>query len=334
MTEKARSRIRQNLQAVATASLLLTTWLASASQVAHGKGLVKSYAIENQAYTLSAQAEELSRQGNYPSALALLKQAASYDPTSYSERIHLDMADCYQKLKNLDQAIVETKAAANFNPERSNALYMLALIYYQAERFDLCITALNSYLKVADPAGRAQAQELLVRVKSYDCAKLGTAKLGSGQVKEAIKYLELASSADPSANSSCVHANLSYAYRQSGQLDKAIAEGKKALQYDAKDSSVTYNLAISYQDQANFVEAISWLRRYLELESDGNRRTQAEQLISELQDDLKKLKSANNSRPDYLEILKEKDHLWTWSSKNLPLKVFISSAKGVAGYRS
>jgi len=334
VTEQARFRNRQTLQAVATASLLLTTWLASASPAAHGKGLVKSYAIENQAYTLSAQAEELSRQGNYTSALALLKQAASYDPTSYSERIHLDMADCYQKLKNLDQAIVETKAAYNFNPERSNALYMLALIYYQAERFDLCITALNSYMKVADPAGRAQAQELLVRVKSYDCAKLGTAKLGSGQVREAIKYLELASSADPSANSSCVHANLCYAYRQSGQLEKAITEGKKALQYDAKDSNVTYNLAISYQDQANFVEAISWLRRYLELESDSNRRTQAEQLISELQDDLKKLKSANNSRPDYLEILKEKDHLWTWSSKSLPLKVFISSAKGVAGYRS
>ena len=225
MTEQARFRNRQTLHAVATATLLLTTWLASASPAAQGKGLVKSYAIENQAYTLSAQAEELSRQGNYTSALALLKQAASYDPTSYSERIHLDMAVCYQKLKNLDQAIVETKAASNFNPERSNALYMLALIYYQAERFDLCITALNSYMKVADPAGRAQAQELLVRVKSYDCAKLGTANLGTGQVKEAIKYLELASSADPSANSSCVHANLCYAYRQSGQLEKAIAEG-------------------------------------------------------------------------------------------------------------
>ena len=334
MTEQARSRNRQTLQAVATASLLLTTWLASASPAALGKGLVKSYAIENQAYTLSAQAEELSRQGNYPSALALLKQAASYDPTSYSERIHLDMADCYQKLKNVDQAIVETKAAYSFNPERTNALYALALIYYQAERFDLCITTLNNYIKVADPAGRTQAQELLARVKSYDCAKLGTAKLGTGQVKEAIKYLELASSADPSANSSCVHANLCFAYRQSGQLDKAIAEGKKALQYDAKDSNVTYNLAISYQDQANFVEAISWLRRYLELESDGNRRTQAEQLISELQDDLKKLKSSNNKRPDYLEILKDNDHLWTWSSTKLPLKIYISPAKGVAGYRS
>ncbi|MBP9092797.1 tetratricopeptide repeat protein [bacterium] len=328
------TRNRQTRLPATTICLLLTTWIASAPAPAHGQGLVKSYAIENQAYTLSAQGEELSRQGSYGSALALLNQAASFDPTSYSERIHLDMADCYQKMKNYDQAIAETKAANNFNPQRSNALFLLALIYYQAERFDLCVIALNNYLKVAEPAGRAQAQELLIRVKSYDCAKLGTAKLGAGKVKEAIKYLELASTADPSANSSCVHANLCFAYRQSGQLDKAIAEGKRALQYDAKDSNVTYNLAISYQDQANFDEAISWLRRYLELESDGNRRTQAEQLISELQDDRKKLKSANNSRPDYLEILKEKDHLWTWSSKKLPIKVFISSAKGVAGYRS
>lgn len=328
------TRNRQTKPTEAALGLLLSTWIASASPPAHSQGLVKSYAIENQAYTLSAQGEELARQGNYTSALALLKQAASFDPTSYSERIHLDLAECYQKLKNYDQAIAETKAANNFNPQRTNAIYLLALIYYQAERFDLCVLALNHYIRVADPAGRAQAQELLVRVKSYDCAKLGTAKLGAGKVREAIKYLELASTADPSANSSCVHANLCFAYRQSGQLDKAIAEGKKALQYDAKDSNVTYNLAISYQDQANFDEAISWLRRYLELESDANRRTQAEQLISEWQDDRKKLKSANNSRPDYLEILKEKDHLWTWSSKKLPIKVFISSAKGVQGYRS
>lgn len=328
------TRNRQTKLIGAALCLLLTTGIDSAPAPAHGQGLVKSYAIENQAYTLSAQGEELSRQGSYSSALALLKQAASFDPTSYSERIHLDMAECHQKMKNYDLAIAETKAANNFNPQRSNALYLLALIYYQAERFDLCVMALNNYLKVADPAGRAQAQELLVRVKSYDCAKQGTAKLRAGQVKEAIKYLELASTADPSANSSCVHANLCFAYRQSGQLDKSIAEGKKALQYDAKDSNVTYNLAISYQDQANFDEAISWLRRYLDLESDANRRTQAEQLISEWQDDRKKLKSANNSRPDYLEILKEKDHLWTWSSKKLPLKIFISPAKGVSGYRS
>jgi tetratricopeptide (TPR) repeat protein len=91
---------------------LLTTWIASAP--AQGQGLVKSYAIENQAYTLSAQGEELSRQGSYGSALALLKQAASFDPTSYSERIHLDMADCYQKMKKLRSGHCRNQSSQQF----------------------------------------------------------------------------------------------------------------------------------------------------------------------------------------------------------------------------
>ncbi|MFA6208300.1 MAG: tetratricopeptide repeat protein [Candidatus Obscuribacterales bacterium] len=313
--------------------LALATWSTATVLPAISRGLTNSYEIENQAYKNLATGEELSRQGNYAKALSVLLQAASHDPTSYSGRIHLSLADCYEKLKNYEQAIAETKAAYNFDPTQTNALYMRALIYYETEKIDLCLATLDQYIAVADSAGRAQARELSARVKSYDCTKQGAVKLRAGQLKEAIKYLELASTADPSSNSACVHANLCFAYRQNGQLDRAITEGKKALQYDGKDANVTYNLAISYQDQADFDAAISWLRRYLELESDSSRRSQAEQLISELKEDRKKLKSSNNNRPDYLELLQEKDRVWNWSCKKLPIKIFISPAKGISGYR-
>ncbi|CAN5453289.1 hypothetical protein BH11CYA1_BH11CYA1_31850 [soil metagenome] len=327
------TRNRSSRLAIAALCLLLGVCSAGSLVAVQGRGPSSNYEVENQAYKLLATGEELSRRGSYISALPILLKAASNDPTTYSSRIHLSLADCYQNLKKYDDAIAETKAAYNFDPRQTNALYMRALIYYQTEKIELCLATLNQYTAVADTAGRTQAKALITRVKSYDCTKQGAMKLRSGQVKEAIKYLELAASADPSSNSACVHANLCFAYRQIGQLDKAIVEGKKALQYDGKDSNVTYNLAISYQDQANFDEAISWLKRYLDLENDSTRRSQAEQLLSELKEDRKKLKSANNNCANYLELLKEKDHLWNWSSKKLPIKVFISSAKNVSGYR-
>ncbi len=299
---------------------------------AAARNLIKSYEIENQVYKLSAQGEDYYRQGNYAAAQDVLKQAASYDPTSYSGRLHLTSAQCWQKLKNYDQAVKEAKAAYTYDPTETYALYALALTYNNQNKFDLCLATLDQYLKVADPAGRARAKEMVNRVKSYSCTRQAVEKLESNHLKEAIKLLEMAATADPSENSACIHGNLCFAYRENGQLEKSIAEGNKALQFDRSDSSVIYNVAIAYQDLTKFDESISWLRRYLLLESDAKARLQAEQLISELLEDRKKQSDADNKLPDYLKLLEKNNHVLTWPADKLPLKVFIES-KSVSGYR-
>ncbi len=305
---------------------LATTMAASA------KNSFKSYEIENQVYKLSAQGEDLYRQGNYAGAQELLHQAASFDPTSYSGRVHLTLAQCAQKLKNNNQAVTEAKAAYNFDSAQTYALYALALTYNNMNKFDSCLATLDQYMRVADPAGRAQAKEFAGRVKSYSCTKEAVAKLKSGQVKEAIKLLEIAATADPSANSACIHGNLCFAYRTNGQLERSIAEGNKALQFDQRDASIIYNIAIAYQDLAKFDDSISWLRRYLLVESDASARAQAEQLISELLDDRNKLNDADNKLPDYLKLLEKNNHVLTWPVEKLPLRIFIEP-KAVPGYR-
>jgi len=317
-------------------SLILSLSIASKSAVS--RDLVKSYAIENQVYKLSAQGESFYRAGNYTAALAVLHQAVAYDPTSYSDRLHLTLADCYQKSKNFNQALAEAKAAYAFDSTRSEALYAQSIIYNNMSKFDLCLATLDQYIKVADGPGKAQAKALASRVKTYSCTKEGVAKLNSGQVPDAIRLLEIGASADPSANSACIHGNLCFAYRKNGQIEKSIAEGVKALKYDGKDASIIYNVAISYQDIAKFDQAISWLRRYLLVESDSTRHAQAEQLISELLDDNKKLNDPNNKLPDYINLLETNDHMLTWPAKTMPIKVFIatgkdSDGKKIAGYR-
>lgn len=114
---------------------------------------------------------------------------------------------------------------------------------------------------------------------------------------------------------------------------RSVAEGKKALSFDPNDASVVYNVAIAYQDMAKFDESISYLQRYLTLESDGNQRSNAQQLISELAQDKKKQNSPNNKLPDYLDILKKNDHMYTWSSSRMPIKVYMSTGTNTPGYK-
>lgn len=165
------------------------------------------------------------------------------------------------------------------------------------------------------------------------CAKDGTMKLQAGQVREAIRLLEIAATTDPSPNSSCINGNLAFAYREVKQFDKAIASAKKALQYDPRDATTMYNLAITYYEMARFEDADAWLRRYLASETDGANRSNAEQLLTEIVEDGKKFRSADNKLPDYMEILEKENHVWSWPVEKLPLKIFISAAKDVPGYR-
>ena len=102
MTRKSRIKL---------AAVGLSLYLLPSALPVLAHGLVNSYEKENQAFKLSVKGEELSRQSSFANALTVLKQAAAFDPTTYSERIHLDQAYCYQQLQNYEQAAAEAKIA-------------------------------------------------------------------------------------------------------------------------------------------------------------------------------------------------------------------------------
>lgn len=291
------------------------------------------YQAESNAYKLYAQGYEFYRSGSYAEAARALSQAASYDPTSFSSRIHQSLAQSYQQLKNYDQAIKQAQIAQKLDPNDVYPTYIQALVYNDMKRYDLCLACLQRYIKSPNATASAEAQQMMQTVKIYTCTKDGCERMAQGRYREAIKLFEIAATADPSQNSGCIHGNLCFAYRRIGNPSKAVAEGKKALKFDPTDASVVYNVAIAYQDMAKFDDAISYLQRYLSMESDGNQRAQAQQLVSVLSDDRKKLNSSSNKLPDYMDILQKNNHIWTWSSKRMPLKVYIDSNKNTPGYK-
>lgn len=316
-----------------TAVLFLVVSVALSSTVVGIQVEAASYQSESSAYKFYSQGDELYKRGAYSEAATALLQACSFDPTTYSSRIHLNLAQCYQQLKRYDDAIKQAKAAQKFDPSDSFPFYLMALAYYELKRDDLCIANLQRYINSPNAAYVSEARELMQRMKIFGCTKDGVDKMAKGRYREAIKLFEIAATEDPSSNSGCIHGNLCYAYRMIGNSPRAISEGKKALSFDPSDAGVVYNIAIAYQDQAKFDDSISYLRRYLSMETDGNRRNQADQLISELLEDRKKLKSADNKLPDYMDVQKKNGHTWTFSSGRMPLKVYMHPGTNVPGYK-
>lgn len=294
---------------------------------------IPNYSAESNAYKLYAQGDELYKRGAYAEAASSLSRAAKYDPTSFSARIHQNLAQCYQQLKNYNQALKEAQTSQRLDPKDVYSVYVTAMIYYDMKRYDLCVANLQKYINSPGASSSAEAQDMLQRLKVFTCTKDGCERMAQGRYREAIRLFEIAATADPSTNSGCIHGNLCFAYRKIGNLAKAVSEGKKALSFDPSDASVVYNIAIAYQDQAKFDDSISYLKRYLSMENDANRRLQAEQLITELAEDRIKLKSADNQKPDYIDILKKNDHLWTWADKKMPLKIYINTARKTPGFK-
>ncbi|MCC6979888.1 MAG: tetratricopeptide repeat protein [Candidatus Melainabacteria bacterium] len=323
------------MRSVFTTAVLFSVVTVSFSSIVIGlPAPAASYQSESAAYKYYSEGDELYKRGAYAEAATALAQACSYDPTTYSSRIHLNLAQCYQQLKRYDDSIKQAKLAQKFDPSDSFAFYLMALAYSELKRDDLCIANLQRYIKSPNAIYVSEARELMQRMKIYGCTKDGCDRMAKGRFREAIKLFEIAATEDPSSNSGCIHGNLCYAYRMIGNSSRAVSEGKKALTFDPNDAGVVYNIAIAYQDQAKFDDSISYLRRYLTMESDGNRRTQAEQLISELLEDRKKLKSADNKLPDYMDVQKRNGRTWTFSSARMPLKVYMHPGTNVSGYKS
>lgn len=296
--------------------------------------LIKSYAVENSVYQACTESERLITSGNYEQARSLLAQAAVNDPTAYSAEVHYGLTRCYFNLKNYDQAIVEARTTLKFDSKFSRARYVLGLCYYNTQRMDECSKELHQFIQTTDDlSAKEDAKQFLKKVVSYKNVQDATKYIAAGKDKEAIKLLNVAAASDPSPLSASVHASLSFALRRSGDTEKSITEGLKALQYDPQDKATTYNLAIAYQDIAKFDEAINYVGRYLSMEDDPEQRRKAESFLTELKQDRGQFNEASNQAADYFDQMKDKSSTIIWPEDRLPLRVYIASGAGVYGYK-
>ncbi len=296
---------------------------------------IKSYEIESKVFDACNRSDQLIASRNFEQAISLLKGASANDPTSYSPYLHKNLAKCYRENKQFKQAISEAETAIRFDPNMGSALYELALSYYESDQYQQATHYLRKLSQDTRDADYAQrAKTLLVEIETYGNCKLACKEINAGHLEAAKKLLLAAVSHDPSPVSATAHFNLAYVYRQTGNPEQAVIENKKAIQFKPDDKDAYYSLAICCQDIGHFSDAVGYLQRYQQLESDPQKLALAQDFIKDLNQDKSKLDESSNALPDYLEHMVGGAPLRRWSNKSMPIKVYISNGKGTRGYKS
>lgn len=150
--------------------------------------------------------------------------------------------------------------------------------------------------------------------------------------KEAKPLLLKAASMDPTKNSASIHADLAAVYREAGEPERAVAEGKKALKFD-RNADVSYVMGLSYSDMGRFNDAIAWLSRYVQVEKDPVWKQRALDMINELQDDKERAQSGKPKEGHYLDQMVAEKDAYQWKEDALPIKVFLEPGTGIKGFR-
>ncbi len=291
--------------------------------------LFKSFEVETNTFRLCNQADSLMNSGAFAQARDVLSKAAQNDRTSYSSYVHLQLARCYKALKNYNQAIAEAETSLRFNPNYSDALYCIAQIYFDLDKYSQALSYLKQYARTSSQSGAdASTQKFIRETDAYNSLTAGIKCMQSGHNQDARRFLDRAAALDPTPYSASIHANLSFVLRQTGNPQAAIEEGKRALQLEPNQKETIYNIGIAYEDLTRFDEAIQWVKRYIAMESDSQQRADAASRIKGIEDDKAQFNDPVNKLPDYLDL----EGGQKWPRKKLPLQIFIESGKGVPGY--
>ncbi|OPZ91296.1 MAG: Tetratricopeptide repeat protein [bacterium ADurb.Bin425] len=315
-----------------------------AQAVSNGGNKTSDYEKERQAYDACQRVNKLLGAGSYSEAAQLAQSGISCDPTAYSGYLHRQLSACLKAQKDFQGAIAELKKAAKLDPTYKNSTYDIALINYESGNLEEAIKGLEEAQKQpgADPILKQEASNLLTQVGAFGYLKLAERALAANNLSAAKKHLTSAARFDPSTYSSTVHGNLAYVLRELGESERAIEEGKKALNFQPNQSNqalpqnqanTVYTIGLAYQDLGNFQEAINWLTRYTQLETNAQNRQKAEVFIAELRDDLGKQKPGLDKKADYLESCMENGVVPSWPAAKMPLKVYIKSGTSQSGYK-
>ncbi len=319
-----------------SSSLILTILLVACAlpQGATAGNILQSFQIEKRVYDIVAKGDQQLLSGQYESARNTFNSAAASDPTSYSSYIHYKIALCNRKLKRYDQAIQESKISLSFDKSDPDPLYLMAQCCHDQKQYDQCLQYLRRYIELEKSAqSKAEARTFAKNTEAFKNLLEGTQLLQSGKSKSAIAPLRSAAALDPTPYSASIHANLSYALRKTGATRDAILEGKKALALEPSNEDTIYNIALSYEEQADFTEAISWLNRYLKLETDQFARANAKDLLKTLNEDQSYYDNPATKLPDYVEYMRLSNHVRSWQESYLPLKIYFPPNVTAFGYQ-
>jgi len=230
---------------------------------------IKDYAKAEAAYREAVEEEPddpghrhglgdaLLAQDNYEPALEQFEKLSQLEPGSAENYLRISQIE--RRLGQLDQAESNLLRAKQLAPGSLEILYSEALLYQDQGRYGDAIKVLSDAVTgIRSQAGEAGNPGALAIL--YE--QLGHAYLAQHDYPTAIEtYQEmekLGGEYQPRAEMLLIDA-----YRQSRDIDRAIAEARKAHEANPKDAEVTIALAMLYGEKSDTAAASSLLRGLL-----------------------------------------------------------------------
>ena len=227
----------------------------------------KNYAKAEEAYRKAVEndpddpghrhglAQALMAQDKYVAALEQFKKLSELEPGSWEN--YLRAAQLYRRLNQLDQAEASLLHAKQLAPENLEILYNEALLYDDQGRFDDAEKVLSDAI-----AGIKSQQGGNVNALGILYEQLGHAYRDQGNFQAAIDAFQELGKLSPESHKRA-QVLLIDTYRENRDIDRAIAEAKKALDEDPKSQDLTVQLALLYGEKSDTADATRLLQGLL-----------------------------------------------------------------------
>jgi tetratricopeptide (TPR) repeat protein len=197
-------------------------------------------------------AQALLSQDKYSEALEQYKKLSELEPGTAEN--YLRMAQLYRRLGKYDQAESSLLRAKQLAPGSLEVLYHEALLYEDQGRFDDAVKVLTDAIAgIKSQGGEGNPNALAILYE-----QLGRTYQEQENYSAAIQTFEDMAKLGPEVQKRA-QMLLIDVYRQSHDIDRAIAETKKALAASPNDQSLTITLAMLYGEKTDTATATKLL---------------------------------------------------------------------------
>jgi tetratricopeptide (TPR) repeat protein len=204
-------------------------------------------------------AQALLSQGKYAEAVDQYKKLSELEPGT-SEN-YLRMSQLYRRLGQFEQAESSLLKAKQLAPGSLEVLYNEALLYEDQGRYGDAVKVLTD--AIAGIRGKAAGGEQNPSALGILYEQLGHAYREQQNYPAAIETFEQMGALGPDTKKRA-QALLIDTYRESRDIDRAIAETKKALQDSPKDPALTVTLAMLVGENSDTGQASKLLQGLLQ----------------------------------------------------------------------
>jgi tetratricopeptide (TPR) repeat protein len=203
-------------------------------------------------------AQALLSQDKYAEALEQYTKLSQLEPGTAEN--YLRMAQLDRRLGKIDEAEASLLKAKQLSPGSIEVLYNEALLYEDENRYDDAVKVLTDAIAgVKNQAGNEDNSNAL----SILYEQLGHAYREARKFPEAVQTFQEMEKLGPDAQKRA-ELLLIETYRDSHQIDSAIAEAKKALDASPKDPGLTVSLAMLYGEKSDAAQGTKILQGLLQ----------------------------------------------------------------------